>query len=476
MRIALIVNNPVRDLAGLTLVARHLCGQGATCYLVPRALQWQELGALAPDFVLLNQLRRGSRRHQESLRELLDAGMKIGVLDDEGGVFTSFDQYGKQLNPDPTIRHRVACFCSWGTKLAEHARREGWYLDSQIAVTGAPRFDFYAPPWRDVALADAPQVTGYPRPLVLISGKFSKVNPLFITPEEEARLLVRDSGYTLEEAHGFQRRLTQTLRATAAMTNRLAARFPDVTFVYRPHPFERLETYYDLLDKRGNLHLTKQGAINGWLRIADAVIQRGSTTAIEAGMMGVPALSPRWIDTPYIIATVEAVSIQCASQMELEDRIEAVRQGCLQCHAEVIQAQAQVIKDWFCANDGESHRRVASAILAYTAGRTPGVDLRKSRAIWKRKFGRGSFRLRLRHFVRHWRNPRGVAWDGSEKGFDAHQVRSLVQAIRECQRTADGGKIVKKNQSGEVGVALAGERGDYHVRFLEGRSVTLYPL
>jgi hypothetical protein len=160
----------------------------------------------------------------------------------------------------------------------------------------------------------------------------------------------------------------------------------------------------------------------------------------------------------------------------LEERIEAVRQGCLQRPAEVIQAHAQVIKDWFCAIDGESHQRVASAILASTAGRTAGVDLRKSRAIWKRYSGWEGIRRRLKYYFRYRRNPRKVRWDRSEKHFDAHQVRSLVQAIRQCQRTADGGKTVKKNQSGEVGVALAAERGDYHVRFLQGRSVTLYPL
>jgi len=48
MRIALIVDNPLRDLPGLVLVAAHLVNAGATVDLVPMNLQqWEVFGFLS---------------------------------------------------------------------------------------------------------------------------------------------------------------------------------------------------------------------------------------------------------------------------------------------------------------------------------------------------------------------------------------------------------------------------------------------
>ena len=46
--------------------------------------------------------------------------------------------------PDPGLFRRLSCFCTWGPKVAAHALDSGWYAPEQVAVTGAPRFDFYA--------------------------------------------------------------------------------------------------------------------------------------------------------------------------------------------------------------------------------------------------------------------------------------------------------------------------------------------
>ena len=150
MRVALVVDNPYRDLPGLVLVAVRLCQQGITCYLVPMNLQWRELAALAPDFVLLNYLRTVN---QDLAWQLMNAGIKVGVLDTEGGIFSSIEEeYVPNLASEQTIRYAVSCFCSWGTKLAEYVIEKGWYRRDQVVVTGSPRFDFYVHPWREVAL------------------------------------------------------------------------------------------------------------------------------------------------------------------------------------------------------------------------------------------------------------------------------------------------------------------------------------
>ena len=281
MRIALIVDNPFRDLPGLVLLARYLCLQGATCYLVPFNRCELEVWPLAPDYLLMNHLRSVT---QDLARRAMDAGIKVGVLDTEAGVLTSVGAFAKTMASDTSIRHGISDFLSWGSKLADYAAQEDWYLREQIAVTGHPRFDYYAEPWRQAALRMSPYADHHPRPMVLINGSFTLINPQFKTPEGEIRMLVRRFGYEegqVREWHDIQR---QTMLQMAELANHLASRFPEVSFVVRPHPFEKLETYHHLLDRRANLCAVKKGTVDGWILRSVAVIQRSCSTAVEAGL------------------------------------------------------------------------------------------------------------------------------------------------------------------------------------------------
>ena len=99
-RVALVVDHPQRDLAGLVLTAFELCRHGATCYLVPLNLQEREVWALAPDFVLLNYARLPNERFAHRLTE---ARIGFGVLDTEGGVWPDEAAYLSLLWRDRSL-------------------------------------------------------------------------------------------------------------------------------------------------------------------------------------------------------------------------------------------------------------------------------------------------------------------------------------------------------------------------------------
>lgn len=460
MRVALVVNNPLRDLAGITLLARELATRGAQVFLVPMALQRRELAALEPDFVLFNQLRP---LNEPLVRDLKNAGVQVGVLDDEGGVFSSFEWYGRQLAGDDELRQRIDLFCAWGPKLAAHCAQAGWYSSSAIAVTGHPRFDFSAPPLRDVTLPGAPENASFPRPLVLINSRFSRANPAYSTPAEEVERLVKSRGFSLQEARAFQDQMLQTMRGLIELTNHLAARFPAVTFVFRPHPFEKIETYRALLALRENLHLSREGEIGGWLAIADAVIHRSCTTAIEAGMRDVPALSPTWLEMPDTIESTEIVSVQYPNVDALENAILALQENKLARPPEIVRAHAQVVHDWFGFADGNSHRRVADAIFACVAGSTPGLKRARLKHIF---YGAKSHSSVLKTWRARFKNPRRddervAQWKQSDKFFDAEKVRAIYAAI-----------MRHRGSTPAVRVVAGAESGIYARRF-EGQSVAV---
>lgn len=479
-RVALLMDNPYRDLPGLVLVAARLCREGMTCYLVPHNLRHSEIWSLAPDFVLLNFLRK---INEGFARQLAGAGISFGVLDTEGGVLASLDSYGQVLAQDPQVRAQAACYCSWGPRLAEHALSCGWFAREQVAVTGSPRFDFYAMPWRQVALRATTHATPYEHNLVLVNGNFSIANPRFQSPEAEFKMLVERFDYDPDVVLRRQRTQHRTMHELAALTNRLARRFPQATLVYRPHPFERLETYGELLEKRENLHLIKAGTVDAWILRARAVIQRGCSTAIEAGMAGVPALSPAWIPAAVNMPTAEKVSVQCESEEEVIQTLESILTGKFEPPIDIQHRLDEVIGEWFCRVDGGAHERVANCIVRSLEAHGSQVRLNRCR---DSAYGLGhqgsslksAVTARLRKIVglpigwsfRRWRNEIGdLAWDSSEKYFDADQVRTLVDAIEAC--TQDG----SKESLCKIGVQSAQERGDYHFGYLQGRSVTVFP-
>jgi len=468
MRIALIVNNPARDLAGLTLLARELALRGARVFLVPMALQRRELGALRPNFVLFNQLRP---LNEKLVRDLKNAGCCIGVLDDEGGVFSSFDWYERQMATNEKLRLSIDLFCAWGPKLAEYSACTGWYAEKSIHATGHPRFDFYAPQWRDLQLPDAPNSSLFSHPLILINSRFSRANPAFGTPEDELQTLVKSRGFSLEAAREFQAQMHQALIALAEMTNHLARKFPDVNWVFRPHPFENLETYRRLLEPRANLTLSRDGEIGGWLRLADAVIHRSCTTAIEAGMLGIPALSPVWVPMPDVIESTESVSISIKNIEAMENAIIALQQKTLERSARIVAAHQSVVREYFGFDDGTNYRRVADAILA-TLQETPKVETKKLDAIFAgAKPSAG--------VLRQWRDKlknrkrdleREANWKTSAKYFDANQVRAICEVLAR-KPIADSPGQSEINVS-KIKVSAAKETGDYQRKF-SGRAVAI---
>jgi surface carbohydrate biosynthesis protein len=432
MRIALVVNNLGRDLAGLSLLATELCSNGATVFLVPMPLQRRELAALAPNFILFNQLRP---LNQPVVQELAESGIKFGVLDDEGGVFPNFEWYGRQLAQETNTRHAAALFCSWGNKLASHVAKEGWYRADAVRVTGHPRFDFYAPYWKQFEFENPFKSDNVTRPLILINTRFSRANPAFGSTEDEVQTLIKSRGFSAEEAQQYQKQMLGTLHGMAEMTGRLAEQFPGVDFVLRPHPFERLETYTELLKSPGNIYVTREGSIGNWLRIASGVIHRSCTTAIEASMSNVPAFSARWIPFPDDIESTERVSIQCLSHEELTEYISAIANGNFQT---VAQDKESVIADWFYAVDGKAHQRVAQGITTVLQDTSsPNINLaRCGRIAQGIKPDADSLRAlisRAKQLRSDKEQQRVDKWVQSSRSFTVQDVEAIVAKIVKCQ-------------------------------------------
>jgi len=215
LRVALVVDNPARDLDGLVLVARALVAKGARALLVPMYQQGVDVPLLAPEVVVANFVRPANLDLLRGYREL---GARVVVLDTEGGVLSS-----RGANAPTTWARRfhaaghaalVDRYCFWGPTLAEAFAAERALPAEKIRVTGCPRFDFCFAPWRG-ALA-RPE-----RDYVLVDTNFSAVNPRFARGGERAALVAAgwEPGYghvsSAEEWDDYEWSWTGSLTAWA---------------------------------------------------------------------------------------------------------------------------------------------------------------------------------------------------------------------------------------------------------------------
>lgn len=473
--IALIVDNPQRDLRGLVLLAAELAARGVRTVLVPMYLV-HEVFAFSPNLVVLNYVRT----HSTALVASLDgAGLNVAVLDTEGGVFSSLDHLFKVLASDKTTCALIRGYCCWGAGVAGPLAERGTFAAERVHITGCPRFDFYAEPWRQVK-ETSPAIASVAGPMLLVNGAFPLANPGYQTREQEVEMLVRTFGYDEAEVRGWQQTQDKTVRAMIAMTVDLAREFPTVTIVYRPHPFERMETYEDPFRDIPNIQLRREGTVDAWIMRSSAVIQRNCSTAIEAGLAGVPAFLPAWIPTHASVPAAEAVSVHEQTFDSLVASIRRVLAGDFVPPPELQTALQETISTWFHTVDGCSHRRVADILEPLAVERDRASRIKRCRDVLRCVAPKaGCLERAARYFVGRCLDPlrpivRSLSptssirrFCKSDKYFDAAFVSRILDGLRSVPEGA--------NRFKDVHARPAERRLDYHIGCTTRASVVIEP-
>ncbi|MFQ5566453.1 MAG: surface carbohydrate biosynthesis protein, partial [Paracoccaceae bacterium] len=91
---------------------------------------------------------------------------------------------------------------------------------------------------------------------------------------------------------------TNLLNAFLALIPELAEALKPDALVIRPHPSENRQTWYDAANGLDNVHVVHDGSVGPWLAAADVLIHNGCTSAVEAAIVGTPALSYRPVKAP----------------------------------------------------------------------------------------------------------------------------------------------------------------------------------
>jgi surface carbohydrate biosynthesis protein len=353
--VCLIVDNPLRDLDGLVLLARQLAAKGATVTLVPMYEQGFDVPALRPDLVLVNYTRPNNA---DLIKSYKRAGILVGVLDTEGIGGKNPDQFAEMVK-SVGCTNLVDLYCVWGLAQRAAFLRHDTVPANLLHATGCPRYDFCAKPWR-AALPKPSVAAGY----VLINTNFPVVNPRFSRSSLDEQNAMVQAGFSAEFARQFIVDARQAYRSTLEMSIKLARHFTDVRFVLRPHPFENIRSY-DALADLPNVHVRQDGTSLEWINCAGILVHQNCSTAIEATMLGVEPLSMEWFNTPALrLDAASRVSRGANSEADLIDLVQQGLDGGLPTlPQETREYRRQIISDLFTDIDGAGSARATAAIL-----------------------------------------------------------------------------------------------------------------
>ncbi len=421
--VCLIVDNPLRDLDGLVLLAATLAVKGVECYLVPMYEQGFDLMGIRPDLVVSNYIRDNNRDLLVAYKQL---GIRVLILDTEGAagrVPEDFAEMVARMSPGDL----VDAYCVWGDERYAALKRRAVIPDARLHLTGCPRFDYCAPRWRD-ALGTLDIDDGF----LLFNTNFPLVNPRFVDNSGAERETLIRVWKDVDYVDAVLRDARMAFDGMLAAANATATRFPSRQIIIRPHPFESVLAYQRAIH-RPNVSVRQEGTSLQWIARSSALIHQNCSTAVEATMLDREPLSLEWLSTDALrIKGPGEVSRPIASQQQLEDTLARIVDGTgIPAAPEIDRARAAVVGALFHANDGRSCERVAAVILDC-------LDAPSSRPAGAGESARGRAIRVARSLLGHPTSARLRDLNAKRaervraKHFSAEKVSSLLQRLAAC--------------------------------------------
>lgn len=374
-KLCLVLDNPGRDLMGLGLLSYQLVVRGIQVVVVPMYDQLAHVVRERPDLIVVNYARKANRRLLEQYKKL---GIRVVVLDTEGGILRSEYRELLSIVLDSGATEMIDDYFLWGNRQYRAFHQQFGDAGPHLHLTGCPRFDLYATEWSRLI----PDPPGGDRHYVLFATSFPLNNPRFTTPEQEFRNVQETMGLDEETLRRTLQAADRALDGFLLLVRESCARFADIRFVLRPHPFEGEEVYVARLSGISNLQITRNGSLNTWLKQAKVVVQLNSSAAFEAGLLGKPVVSLEMFqDANLEVPVASACSLKAECKDDYWKILEhllgrAIHVGVEAQLFEVREALGKSVSDWIYAHDGCSAERAAehlAAILAdwQPAGRSP---------------------------------------------------------------------------------------------------------
>jgi surface carbohydrate biosynthesis protein len=258
-------------------------------------------------------------------------GFEVIYLHEEGAIFVGKEEDWKNVM---NRQYKISFFnekdrlCVWGNFQKEYD--ESRYPSVPIITTGHPRFDLYKEDYKWIYSKFSKSLIAQYKSYILINGNYSNANHGLGLK----RVFSPSGNYFVDDLKSRIKKVDFVTYSTIQraeiikLTHHLAVKFPEVNFVFRPHPSENHETYKIIFKGVKNIIVNHEGAVGPWILGAKAVIHDGCTTAIEAALSGVPVINYKPHYNPDLdIWLPNQMGVQLKSMEEVKDYLNKVFSG-----------------------------------------------------------------------------------------------------------------------------------------------------
>lgn len=359
-KIAIVVDNPRRDLRGLVLLAHQLALRGVAAVVVPMYQQGYDIPLIAPDLVVVNYARESNRPLLETYRS---AGYGVAVLDTEGGILSSKGHDAPDTWAASICRSGLSAlidhYAFWGENVHHAFVRHSGIPPEKLWLTGCPRYDLCVEPWRSMLRHTR-------RDFILVNTNFSAINPRYTRSASEERAIFRSLGWTEEYVKRIFADLERVFPVYLETIESLARAFPKRQILVRPHPFENESLYRERFAGIANIVIDGAGDVLNVISASDGVIHLNCGTAVDAVLCGKVPISIEYLNTETIKSHAplpSSISLQAGNFEELCAFVETLPDR----SPYDIEAAQAVTRPWFHHSDGLAAARLADLLVGALA-------------------------------------------------------------------------------------------------------------
>ncbi|WNM20227.1 surface carbohydrate biosynthesis protein [Flavobacterium capsici] len=254
--------------------------------------------------------KRAELENGEIYKRLKDNKIDVIYIHEEGAVFPGQEEDWKRIIQEQySLKYfdKNDLVLQWGDFQKEFDEMRNNSL--KMVTTGHPRFDLYKPKWNLLFKEEIDKIKSEFNDFILINGNYLANHGL-----GEKYLFSNNGGYKVEDINSRMKRVkyytynSKQLVSMVELTHELAVKFPELNFVYRPHPSENHEYYKQVFKGVSNIIVKHQGAVTPWILASMAIIHDGCTTALEATLASKPVIN-------YKIELKEEFDIWLPNQM-----------------------------------------------------------------------------------------------------------------------------------------------------------------
>ncbi|UUX48352.1 hypothetical protein NUH88_13115 [Nisaea acidiphila] len=324
------IEEAVRDLDARILLALRAVDAGWQVVFGQQWLLVRNLRAMPAGVIYF----KGANRIQSSwMQEATRTGNLVIACDEEATVLARPDILKRNVNDEAL--QLVHAFFAQGRHQRDVLSQLYPQFASKIRMSGSTRFDLLRPQYLQPRLERAKALKEQYGDFILINTNFGYANSNWGSPEDFEKILenVGIADFSREEdrqmvkdRYDFEK---STMDAFMSLIPRLAERFPDQSFVIRPHPAEDSAIWEELInDKVKNAHAIFEGSVIDWILASKLLIQNSCTTGIEAAFMKCPCVSYAIGDHPFLdVYTSNRVSNIIFDENTLIDVVDQVCKG-----------------------------------------------------------------------------------------------------------------------------------------------------